>query len=126
MKRSVFGFILLIVLLVSGIAAAAWMDSRHSPITGDLSSAAQCAMDGDWENARYHLSLAEEAWQRGWHFDAALTDHQPMEEIDGMFTRLTVYGALEDTGRFPAECRELVERIDALSDVHGLKWWNFL
>lgn len=126
MKRSIFGFVLLIVLLVSGIVSALWMESHHSPITVDLSSAAQCALDGDWENARFHLSRAEEVWRRDWHLDAALTDHQPMEEIDGLFTRLTVYGALEDTGRFPAECRELAGRIDALSDVHGLDWWNFL
>lgn len=126
MKRSIFGFVLMIVLLISGIAAALWMDSHHRPITADLSSAAQCALDGDWENARFHLSRAEEAWRKDWNLDAALTDHQPMEEIDSLFCRMAVYGALEDTGKFSAECRELAERINDLSDVHGLEWWSFL
>lgn len=126
MKRSIFGFVLLIALLASGIASAVWMDVHHVPISGDLASAAQCGMDEDWENARYHLRLAENAWRKDWHRDAALTDHQPMEEIDSLFSRLAVYGVLEDAGEFSAGCRELAGRIDALSDVHGLNWWNFL
>lgn len=126
MKRSIFGFALLVILLTTGIAAAVWMDDHHSPITSDLSIAAQCALEGDWKNAQFHLGQAEEAWRRDWHRDAALTDHEPMEEIDSLFSRLAVYGTLGDTGEFSAGCRELAGRIDSLSDTHGLKWWNFL
>lgn len=126
MRRSLFGFILMIALLVIGIAAAVWMEEHHTLIAEDLAAASRCAIDGDWENARYHVVRAEEAWQKQWCRDAALTDHQPMEEIDSLFSRLAVFGELKDTGEFSAGCRELCRRVEALSDVHGIQWWNFL
>ena len=126
MRRSLFGFILMIALMVMGIAAAVWMEEHHTLIAEDLSAASRYAIDGDWENARDHVERAEEAWQKRWHRDAALTDHQPMEEIDSLFSRVAVYGELKATGDFSAGCRELSRRVEALSDVHGIQWWNFL
>ncbi len=126
MRRSLFGFILLFALLAAGIAAAVWMEDHHTRIAVSLSAASRCAMDGDWDSALYHAGQAEEDWKKRWYRDAALTDHQPMEEIDSLFSRVAVYGELKDTGEFSAGCRELCRRVEALSDVHGIQWWNFL
>lgn len=126
MKRSIFGFILMLVLLGAGIGTAVGMEKRHAPIAEDLAAASRCALDGDWENARFHLGQAEAAWQRDWRCDAALTDHQPMEDIDSLFSQAAVYGALQDTGEFSAGCLELERRVEALSDAHGIQWWSFL
>ena len=112
LKRTILGFALLIGLLVLGLFTAGAMERRHTPISLALEKAAD--------------SAAAENWDRGWQADAALADHAPMEEIDGLFARLLEFRREEDKEEFTAGCRELSRLVKAMTDAHTPSWWNLL
>ena len=124
MTRVRIGFILLLALLLLGVFAQLEMERIHRPIAGLLNASAEESASGQWETARALSARASRDWQRRWRFSAALADHEPMEEIDGLFARLEVAAGEEDTLEYAAACRELARRIDAVADAHALNWWN--
>ena len=126
MKRNVLGFSLLAVLLVLGLITSSRMEKRHTPIQAALDAAADSVAADNWQGAGILLQEAKTRWERGWRFDAALADHAPMEEIDGLFARLLEFCREEDTGEFAAGCRELSRLVKAMTDAHKPNWWNLL
>lgn len=126
MKRIILGFGLLLVLLVLGLITSGSMEKRHEPIQAALNAAADSVAAENWEGAGMLLREAKTRWERGWRFDAALADHAPMEEIDGLFARLLEFCREEDTGEFSAGCRELSRLVKAMTDAHKPNWWNLL
>ena len=126
MKRSIFGFGLLLALLVLGLFTSGRMEKRHAPIQAALDAAADSVAEENWRGAGILLQEAKTRWERGWRADAALADHAPMEEIDGLFARLLEYCREEDTGEFSAGCRELSRLVKAMTDAHKPNWWNLL
>lgn len=126
MKRNVLGFSLLAVLLVLGLITSGRMEKRHAPIQAALDAAADSVAADNWQGAGILLQEAKTRWERGWRFDAALADHAPMEEIDGLFARLLEFCREEDTGEFAAGCRELSRLVKAMTDAHKPNWWNLL
>ena len=126
MKRNILGFGLLIVLLMLGLFTSQSMEKRHEPIQAALDAAADSVVSDNWEAAGILLQEAKGRWERGWRSDAALADHAPMEEIDGLFARLAEFCREEDTGEFSAGCRELSRLVKAMTDAHKPNWWNLL
>lgn len=124
MKRSWFGLFLLLLLLIIALAVTWVMTEIHRPVSLDLRQAAQRAMEKDWENAQVLSASAGAEWERWAHVRLCLADHTPVEEIDGMFARLGVYAAGREETEFAAACRELAQKVDAVSQAHGLGWWN--
>ena len=64
MKRSWFGFVLLILLLFGSFLSTRVMTAIHEPIEVELLQAAQCAMGGNWEKAGSFFREAEESWKQ--------------------------------------------------------------
>lgn len=126
MTRIRIGFILLLILLLLGVFVQLEMERIHRPIARLLDTSAEESMNGQWASARALSRQAAGDWQRRWRFSAALADHEPMEEIDGLFARLETAAGQEDTLEYAAACRELARRIDAMADAHALNWWNLL
>ena len=126
LKRTILGFALLIGLLVLGIFTAGAMERRHTPISFALEKAADSAAAENWDRAGMLLGEAKALWDRGWQADAALADHAPMEEIDGLFARLLEFRREEDKEEFTAGCRELSRLVKAMTDAHTPSWWNLL
>lgn len=126
MTRSIIGFTLLIVLLLGGVFVQNEMNVVQRPVARMLDVSAQSSMEADWESAESLFRSAARRWQQKWRFSAALADHEPMEEIDGLFARLDVYCQERDTMEFASACRELSRRIDAMADAHAFNWWNLL
>ena len=124
MKRSFVGVLLLIALLLVGIVVQNKMEQMHRPVARLLDLSAQSALSGDWDGARSLSGGASDRWQQSWKFSAAFADHEPMEEIDSLFSRMEVFSGEEDGPEFAAACRELARRIDAMADAHVLNWWN--
>lgn len=126
MKRCYFGAALLLVLLVLSLLVTWTMARLHEPIADTLSRAADYALLRDWDKAQTMAQSAQESWERIQPISACFADHGPMEEMGEVFAQLEVYGQTGETVAFAAACRALAEKMQAMSDAHGLQWRNFL
>ncbi len=126
MKRSWFGFFLLILLLFGSIWSTRIMDRIHRPIEGTLRQAAQCALGGNWEKAGSFFREAEESWKQWEHVRSCFADHTPVEEIDGDFELLKVFCAAREGASFAGGCLQLARQVAAVGEAHELVWWNLL
>ena len=126
MKRGWIGLGLLLVLLAGSIAVTRGMDAGHTPLSRDLERASGLALSGEWDEAAQLAEAAREEWENKWNFGAAFADHEPMEEIDGLFAQVEVYIRAREEVSFAAVCAELAKRLEAMGDAHGLTWWNLL
>ena len=126
MKRSWIGFILLMAMLLGGILVTQKMGCIHDPIEKQLQQAAQYALDSDWEQAEAVFRKAEKDWDRQEHFRSCFADHNPVEEIDGNFERLSVFCRTRNRIAFAGGCRELARKVAAVGEAHELVWWNLL
>ena len=126
MRRELLGAWLLVLLLSLGLLSTRYMGRTHSATAGLLESAGTLALAEDWEGAGQRLRKAREEWDRGWHLSAALTDHEPMEDIDSQFAQLQMYLRQKERLAFAAVCAQLASQIEDIGDAHGLNWWNLL
>ncbi len=126
MKRIIWGCVILGVLLVLAVLFSVQMNRIHAPLSQCLQEAAQAAAEGNWDAAEHLAGNAAAAWERCKHFTAALADHSPMDEIDGLFSELTVYLEEREMPHFAATCRHLAKLTEAMTENHALSWWNLL
>lgn len=126
MRRCWLGVGLLALLLGAGIWAMVTMDRIHSPISSDLDQAAEAALAGDWETGEALALSARADWNDNWHRTASVADHEPMDEIDGLFAELGVYARRRETMEFAACCAKLSKLVQAMGDAHSFSWWNLL
>ena len=126
MGRFWLGIGLLVLFLVLGLWVTHAMDGVHQTISQTLDEAAQQTLSGDLETG---ISLAQQAqndWDSHWHGTASIADHAPMDEIDGLFAQLKVYGQTGQAADFAAYCARLAKLVTAVGEAHGLSWWNLL
>lgn len=126
MTRGIIGIVLLLVLLAGGMFVEFTMDTIHTPIARELTQAAETGSRELWDTALTHQENATRLWRKSWYLTAAFADHMPMEDIDSLFSELSVYLTQREQTHYVAACRELARRIDAMSDAHRLTWWNLL
>ena len=126
MRRSKFGLGLLLILLLLGIVSTWAMLKNTAPITAAVRQAGEAACAGDWDGAFRKTGEAKEKWEEHYPLCASLTDHEPMEEINSLFSQLEVYGESRDARNFAAVCALLAENMEAIGEAHTLKWWNVL
>lgn len=124
--RFYLGVCLLAVFLILGLFATFSMDSAAIPVAQQLEQAAQEALSG---NMKTGISLAESAkagWYDHWKCFATVSDHSPMDEIDGLFSEMDIYAQAADSVHFSACCAQLSELVEAMADAHRFTWWNLL
>ncbi len=126
MKRFVIGILTLALLLGAGIAVSSLFSRIHQPAAETLAQASASAATGDWEQATRCFHAARQHWEDHRRFTAAFADHEPMEEIDGLFAQGTIYAQIRDDSRFPALCVQLSQLTQAMADSHRLAWWTLL
>lgn len=126
MKRCWFGLGLLVFLLIGGLLATRAMTLRHKAVAARLDTAAAAAEAENWAEAERQLGAARKQWEDDWHFTAAFADHEPMEEIDGLFAQSEVYLRSHDPEALAAVCTQLSRLTEAVGEAHALNWWNFL
>ena len=125
MKRFWLGLGILAAVLCLSLALGVLLSRQHEALSLQMSRAARQALNGNWTEA---VRLSEEAsrqWQRHRHFTAALTDHEPLEELDRMFAQLKVYERQTMTAEYAALCTLLSRQAEAMGEVGRLAWWNF-
>lgn len=123
MKRSIFGGLLLLVLLLGSLGAAALMENLHSPISELLEQAADLAAE-DLPGAVALARQAKAAWEEAEPLSACFADHNPMEEMNQEFARLEIFAREEEPLAFAAACGSLAEKMQAMGDAHSLQWRN--
>lgn len=126
MKRCRFGVILLACLLILGGASAWAMGKASEPVADLCRKAGDSALSGDWAVAEAQFRQAKMQWDSRFPFCATLADHEPMENINGMFAQLEVYARCRDAESFAAACALLSEDVEAVGEAHRLSWWNIL
>lgn len=124
MKRLWIGVFLLAVLLVLSWIGTGNMVSSSQNISSALEEAAVCALRDNWDRAGKLLREATSLWEEKWPVAAIFADHEPMEQIDGLFSQAEVWSLLREKGAFAAACRELAREIHAIGDAHSLSWQN--
>lgn len=126
MRRFWIGVILLAVLLAAGLWTSRAMDRIHTPIGTLLDGAAEAAQQEDWSRAELLATQARDAWAQSRHTVAALADHTPMDELDGLFAQLPIFLRQRDTAHFAVTCAELSQLARAMGEAHAPDWWNLL
>ena len=125
MKRIWFGAALLAVLLILGIGSAALMEDTHLTQAAELNRAADLAMSGSWERAGAALSAAKSSWDKRSPIIAGLSDHEPMDQINGIFAQLEVFLTMRDAASFSSSCLYLAKQLEALGRSHSFNLQNF-
>lgn len=126
MRRFWIGVAALAVLLFVSLWVTDTMEDIHAPIASALEEAGDAAMDGDWPRAEELATDARSRWFRHWRFTAAVADHAPMDEVDGLFAQLPVFAKEEEAVHFAATCAQLAKLVGAMEEAHGTGWWNLL
>ena len=90
----------------------------------NLNRAAILASDGDWVNARNLLAEAQAEWEEKQLLLAVLCQHEPIEQIDGLFAQLEVFSESRRTASFSSTCVFLSKLIDSLGRSHNLNLKN--
>ena len=126
MKRGWIGLILLLVLLAGGLITTWHMEKTCEAVSQTLEAAGTLAQAEDWEGAQRLARRARQEWEKNWRLAAALTDHEPMEQVDGQLAQLKVYQDQLDGVTFAALCAQTASQIRDIGEAHGLKWWNLL
>lgn len=126
MRRMWIGIGLLVVLLAVGIGLTGAFTGLHQPLAEQLEQTSQAALAEDWETAAALLTDSAARWQRCHRFTAAVADHGPMEEIDGVFAELEALLCQQDTGAFAAGCARLSSLTRSLAQSQCVTWWNLL
>ena len=126
MKQLRIGICLLTGLLLATMGISVHMRRVHTPIAEQLQQAAEAALVEDWQTAVKLSEQARKAWERNWRATAVFADQTPMDELDGLFAELQVYGRLRAAEHFAATCVHLAKLSEAMADSHHPGWWNLL
>ena len=126
MKRLWIGVSLMVILLAVGITVLLISRNFHGEFTELLEQADACAAAGNWEAAGELAAKGREKWEAYRHFWSAFTDHEPVEQMQNLFSQLEIYQKRQLEVDFSGVCRNLVNVAEAIDESHGLKWWSVL
>ena len=125
-KRFYLGMGILVLFLALAIWTATAMEQAMRPIQIQLEQAAQMGLGENPSNGSLLAQDAKDAW-----FDlrkriAAVADHTPMEEVDGLFAELEVYARSGDMAHFSACCNRIRILAEALAEAHAFSLQTLL
>ena len=124
MRRVWLGIGILVFLFTIGIAADIILDHICQPISENLTKASNLAENGQFEQAFSMAMDAKKSWEHAWHGVGFLSDHSPMDEIDGLFSQAQAYAQMGAYDDFSASCARISNLITAVAEAHSLSWWN--
>ena len=125
MKKLWVGIGILAALLAIAIGGAIVLGHVHGELADRLEQAAEEAPT-DWQGASALAQSVQEDWSRHRHWIAALVDHEPLEEINGLFDQLDLCKREKNPEKFAAVCLQIATICTALEESHMPFWWNLL
>ena len=126
MKRLWLGVGILALFLILSLWCGVAMGGLHTDLADRMEEASQAALSGDMDNATSRAEQVKKDWEDHWRGTAALADHAPMDEIDGLFAQLTAYGQAGQAEDFAACGARLSRLLEAVGEAHVPVWWNLL
>ena len=126
MKRSWFGAVLLIVLLILSIAAAFFMTRLHEDLALEARLSADSALLGQWDDVHLLLRRISRRWDRFSGLRSCLTDHEALEAIDATLAQMEVCRQSKNALHYQLLCAQLQTQLTALGEAHTLTWRNLL
>ena len=126
MNRLWIGIGLLAILLAMGIGMLFVSRNFNEEFTESLEQASRYAMAGNWQAAGQQAAKGREKWESYHRFWAAFTDHEPVEQMQNLFSQLELYQTRQLEVDFAAVCENLVNLAEAIDESHGLRWWSLL
>ena len=124
MTRLWIGAGLLLALLVGGLGLRLGIVPFQESVAEELDTAAVLAKE-DWIQAQNTAFAARDRWLRYKNRIAAVTDHEPMEEMEGLFQELNFLDS-DRAVDFACICVQLAEISRAIGETQRLKWWGVL
>lgn len=126
MKRMWIGVVLLAVMLATGVGMLLVSRDFYGEFSDSLDQAGEYALAENWVAAGNKLRESQRLWKQYRRFWAASTDHEPVEEVQRLFSQLEVYEKCRQGTEFAAICRSIVHRAEAIDEAQSLKWWSIL
>ena len=126
MKRSYFGFALVIALLVLGLLGSTVLSSLHTPLARTASRAAREAEAGNLPAARALIRRVSDGWHTHSTLRQTLMDRRSLDQVDTLLAELEAYGNLEENALFAAACRRLAQALENAARDQELSWENLL
>ena len=126
MLRLWIGIGILAVLLAMGIGLLWGSSVFFEELSEDLQQAGDFALAGNWQAAGEKVEKSREKWEAYRPFWASFTDHEPVEQMQNLFSQLELYRTRQLEVEFAAVCRNLVHVAEAIDEAHGLRWWSVL
>lgn len=125
MKRIWFGVGLMVLLLILGIGSSTLLQRTQQTQIERLDAAARLAAEGDWAAARVLLTEAKREWDKKQLLVAALTPHETIDHMEGLFAQLEVFSEARSAAAFSSTCVYLARQLEALGSSHSLSAENF-
>lgn len=126
MKRIWFGIGLMVFLLILCLCSSFLMERICLSQSQALDHAAAAASNGDWLTARRLIAQSKLEWDRRQLLFAALYDHGPIDQIEGLFAQLEVFSESRKTASFESTCVYLARQLESLGRSHSFNFSNFL
>ena len=126
MKRLWLGISLLALFFSLSLFVGGAMDKTHLEIAEKLRSAADLVLEENYALGQAQAQSAKKAWDKSWGWTAAVADHAPMDEIDGLFAQLKAFEKPEDGAHYAATCAQLAKLVEAMAEAHRLSLENLL
>lgn len=126
MNRLWIGIGILIILLALGLGLLWGSTVFFREFSRNMEQAAELALGGNWSAAVEKAMNGRSQWERYRRFWSAFTDHEPVEEMQDLFSQLEVYQARCLEVDFATICHSLSHLAEAIDESHNLRWWSVL
>ena len=126
MRRLWIGVALLGIMLAGSIGMLRFSHHFHEEFSNTLHQAEAAALEGNWTAAEAYREKADLQWQKHHRFLASFTDHEPIEEVETLLTRLQLFCDARDALDFADVCSSLRHLSEAIDESHSIKWWSLL
>ena len=126
MNRLWIGIAMLVLFLGLGLGSMFLLNRFREPVTEALETAAAEVLAGNPAGGMEKARQARAFWERYRRGLAAVTSHEPMEEMEALFARLAVYGQAEAWTEYAACCVRLARLAEAIAETQSWNWRSLL
>lgn len=126
MGRLWIGIGILVVMLAMAIGLLWGSRVFFEDFSDNLEQAEQLALAGNWTSAEEKAAKSRTQWEKYKRLWSAFTDHEPIEQMQELFSWLEVYGQRQLEVDYATVCNSLVQLAEAIDESHSLKWWSVL